>query len=87
MMGAFLALSLSPAVVYRAQEELDAVVGPDRMPDFDDEPALVYVQAIILEALRWHNVLPLGLPHTATGDEVFGDYFIPAGTVIIPNVW
>ena len=87
MMGAFLALSLSPAVVHRAQEELDEVVGSVRMPDFDDEPALVYVQAIILEALRWHNVLPLGLPHTATGDEVFGDYFIPAGTVIIPNVW
>ena len=87
MIGAFLALSLHPRVVTKAQDELDAVVGRDRMPDFGDEESLVYINAIVYEALRWHNVTPLSVPHAATEDEIFEGYFIPAGSVIIPNVW
>ena len=87
MIGAFLALSLHPRVVKKAQDELDAVVGRDRMPDFGDEESLVYINAIVYEALRWHNVTPLSVPHAATEDEIFEGYFIPVRSVIIPNVW
>ena len=71
----------------KAHEELDAVVGRDRLPDFSDRSSLVYVNAIITESLRYHNVLPLGAPHRTIDDDEFRGYYIPAGTVILPNIW
>ncbi|KAI0767315.1 cytochrome P450 [Fomes fomentarius] len=82
-----LAMSLYPAVLRKAQAELDTVVGRDRLPDFSDRPQLVYVNAIIKEALRWQNVIPLGVPHRLTQDDEFNGYFIPKGTLILPNIW
>jgi Cytochrome P450 len=54
---------LYPEVQRKAQAEIDAVVGKDRLPAFEDRPLLPYVSAILEEALRWHPVLPLGTPH------------------------
>ena len=71
----------------KAQAELDAVVGPDRLPDFSDRDALVYVQAIIMETSRWHVVGPLSGIHYTMEDDEFHGYFIPAGTALIPNTW
>jgi cytochrome P450 len=44
----------------RAQEELDRVVGSERLPTFDDRPSLPYVEAIISECFRWHPTSPAG---------------------------
>lgn len=61
----FLALVISPQVQKRAQEELDMVVGRDRLPTFDDRPRLPYIDAICRELLRWQMVTPMGsiIPH------------------------
>jgi cytochrome P450 len=56
----FLALALYPEVQKKAQAEIDAVVGPNRLPDFDDRPFLPYINAVIKESMRWHLVVPLG---------------------------
>ena len=82
----FLGVSLHPEVLRKAHVELDAVVGPHRMPNFGDRDSLVYVNAIIKEALRWQNVLPFVLPHMSLEDDEYRGYFIPAGTLLIPNV-
>ncbi|KAF6755368.1 cytochrome P450 98A3, partial [Ephemerocybe angulata] len=71
----------------RAQEELDEVVGPDRLPDFNDRPRLVYVNALIMEIMRMHQQLPIGLPHTSTEDDIYDGYFIPKGTLVFGNSW
>ena len=71
----------------KAHEELDEVVGPHRLPDHNDRDSLVYVTAIVLEALRWHVVIPMGTPHTTIADQEFRGYFIPAGTAIVPGTW
>ena len=63
------------------------MVGPNRLPDFDDRDALVYVSAIVKETLRWFNVAPLGISHRTMEDDEFRGYFIPAGTLITPNIW
>ena len=55
-----LAMVLYPDVMKRAQAEIDAVVGRDRMPTFADEPHLPYVRAMVKEVLRWRPVGPLG---------------------------
>ena len=56
----FLALVTCPQVQRRAQAELDAVVGRDRLPTFDDRPRLPYIEAICRELLRWQIVSPMG---------------------------
>ena len=54
-------MSLNPEVLRKAHAELDAVVGPDRLPNFSDREELVYVNAIIKEVMRWRPITPLGL--------------------------
>ena len=80
-------MSLYPEVLKKAHEELDRVVGSHRLPTFDDQDSLVYVNAVIKETLRWHPVTPLSLPHCTTTDEVLNGYFIPEGTILLPNSW
>ena len=46
-------MSLYPEVQKRAQEEIDRVVGKDRLPEFKDRDSLPYVAALIDECLRW----------------------------------
>ena len=56
----FLAMATHPDVQCKAQAEIDAVVGQDRLPDFSDRAKLPYVNAIVKETLRWHSISPLG---------------------------
>ncbi len=42
-----------PAVMKKAQAEIDSVTGPERMPDFKDFDALPYIQAVIKETMRY----------------------------------
>ena len=55
----FLAMALYLEVQKKAQAEIDAVVGPHHLPEFDDHPSLPYINAIIKELMPWHLVLPL----------------------------
>lgn len=55
----FLAMVLCPGAQSRAQEEIDSVLQGDRLPTFTDFALLPYVEAIVLEALRWNPVAPL----------------------------
>ncbi|KAF7346243.1 hypothetical protein MSAN_01851300 [Mycena sanguinolenta] len=82
-----LAMVAYPTIQRKAQAELDNVVGRSRMPAFSDLPNLPYIQAVVKEALRWQPVSPFGNPHRLLEDDVYDGYFIPAGTVCIPNVW
>ncbi|KAI0044341.1 cytochrome P450 [Auriscalpium vulgare] len=83
----FLVLLLYPNVQQRAQEELDSVIGQGRLPDYSDRPELPYIDAICKELLRWRLVLPLGVAHASTHDDVYEGYFIPKGTPVLANAW
>lgn len=52
-------MMLNPEAQRRAQEKLDQVIGHDRLPDFNDLGEIPYVRAIVMEAFRWQQVLPL----------------------------
>ncbi|RPD66668.1 cytochrome P450 [Lentinus tigrinus ALCF2SS1-7] len=83
----FLAMSCFPEVQRKAQAELDAVIGPDRMPTIADRERLPYLNAVMLEILRWIPVAPMGFPHQLTEDDVHAGYFIPKGTLVMVNIW
>ena len=52
---------LYPAVQAKAQAELDAVVGKERLPHISDRANLPYVRRIMAETLRWGPPAPLGM--------------------------
>ena len=62
MQALFLALALYPEVQKKARAEIDAVVGTNRLPDFEDRPFLPYINAVVKETMRWHLVVPLCEP-------------------------
>ncbi|KAI0770514.1 cytochrome P450 [Fomes fomentarius] len=83
----FVAMSLYPAVQKKAQAELDAIVGPQRLPQHADRELLPYVGAIVKEVLRWHVGGPLGMPHLSTSDGEYDGYLIPKDSILLVNVW
>lgn len=76
-----------PDIQKRAQEELDRVVGRDRLPTIEDEKNLPYCHAIVKEIERCHNPFWLGTPHVASEDFTYKGKFIPKGTVLVLNTW
>ncbi|KAK0209253.1 cytochrome P450 [Desarmillaria ectypa] len=98
ILSAILAFPLYPEVQAKAQAEPDAVIGHGtRLPNFEDRPQLPYIDAFVLEALRWNPgyVLPvlrvllqfidfnLGIAHRTVEEDVYRGYYIPAGTVLL----
>ena len=77
-------MALFPDVQKKAQTELDKIVGPHRLPDFNDIPKMPYIRAVVMETLRWMPVAPFGAPHSVTADDIYKGYHIPKGTSLIP---
>ncbi|KAJ7252511.1 cytochrome P450 [Mycena rebaudengoi] len=82
-----LAMLAHPDVQKKAQKEIDAVVRAGHLPNFDDEESLPYVSAIVKEVLRWRPIVPIGVPHFVAKEDVYRGYRIPAGSIIIANIW
>nr|QGX89943.1 p-coumarate 3-hydroxylase [Betula alnoides] len=77
----------NPRVQQKAQEELDRVIGFDRVITEADFTTLPYLQSVAKEALRLHPPTPLMLPHRANADVKIGGYNIPKGSSVHVNVW
>ncbi|EIW82685.1 cytochrome P450 [Coniophora puteana RWD-64-598 SS2] len=87
LMAFFLTIVTRPDVQKRAQAEIDAQLGAGNLPTFADRPKLPYVEAVLREVLRMYVILPLALPHSTSADDVYNGYFIPKGTLVLPNTW
>lgn len=78
---------LYPEVQRKAREEIDRVVGTDRLPNCADRENLPYINAVQKEVMRWHTTAAMSLTHRADEDDVLDGYFIPKGALLIPNAW
>lgn len=85
-----------PEVMQKAMEELDAVVGKDRLVQESDISGLNYLKACVREAFRLHPYHALNLPHVAMEDTVVSGYLVPKGSHVLlsrlalgrnPDVW
>lgn len=77
----------NPKVLAQAQQELDSVIGPDRLVTELDLPQLPYIEAIVKETFRLHPSTPLSLPRMASESCEINNYFIPEGSTLLVNVW
>ena len=87
MMNFTLAMLLHPDSQKKGQACVDAVVGEDRLPSFDDIPKLQYVNQIVKEVLRWRPVITLGGPHSNTAADSYNGYHIPKDSIVLGNIW
>ncbi|XP_077213493.1 tryptophan N-monooxygenase CYP79A68-like [Tasmannia lanceolata] len=85
-----------PRILKKAIEELDRIVGKERLVEENDIPHLNYVKACAREAFRLHPIAPFNLPHVSTADATVAGYFIPKGSHVLlsriglgrnPRVW
>ncbi|KAH7671811.1 phenylalanine N-monooxygenase protein [Dioscorea alata] len=85
-----------PDILRKAIEELDRVVGADRLVEESDFPNLPYLKACTREALRLHPLAPFNLPHVSTTNTTVAGFFIPKGSQVLlsrvglgrnPKVW
>ncbi|KAF5388732.1 hypothetical protein D9757_004853 [Collybiopsis confluens] len=82
-----LALVCNPESMKKGQAAVDAVIGSDRLPNFGDESSIPYIDAFVMEVLRWRLVSPLGIAHYASKSDTYRGYYIPANTIVIGNSW
>jgi len=76
-----------PEILGRLQKEIDSVVPKDRLPSLHDKSSLPYLEATLLEVMRFRTVLPMSLPHRTTCDTSVGGFTIPEDTMVIINLW
>ncbi|KAK5176320.1 hypothetical protein LTR44_011151 [Exophiala sp. CCFEE 6388] len=82
-----LLMVLNPEWLVKMQQELDRVIGPDRLPEFDDLTQLPMVRAVVKEVARMRPVTAGGIPHKTTADDIYNGYMIPKGSIVHPNQW
>ncbi|EJD43161.1 cytochrome P450 [Auricularia subglabra TFB-10046 SS5] len=83
------AMILNPDVKRKAQEEIDRVLPADRLPTLADRSkfSLPYLEAVLCETYRLYPPVPLGVPHQSMQEDGYEGLRIPAGAVLIANIW
>ncbi|XP_062818370.1 cytochrome P450 2G1-like isoform X1 [Anolis carolinensis] len=79
----FLLMLKYPEVEEKVHQEIDCVVGRNRIPAVKDRVNMPYTNAVIHEIQRLVDILPVGLPHKVTEDIEFRGYLLPKDTNII----
>ena len=74
---------LQPELMEKVIDEIDRVVGKDRLVEESDLGQLKYVRACAKEALRLHPVAPFNLPHMSMEDCEVPRNHIPKGSHVI----
>ncbi|XP_047327983.1 cytochrome P450 78A5-like [Impatiens glandulifera] len=81
-------LVLHPDIQAKALAEIETTIGSSRAVMESDIPNLPYLQAIVKETLRMHPPGPLlSWARLAIHDTHVGQYFVPAGTTAMVNMW
>ncbi|XP_077126907.1 cytochrome P450 2D15-like [Ranitomeya variabilis] len=77
---------LHPHIQKKVHEEIDRVIGSDRVPTIEDQSKMPYTSAVIHEVQRYGNILPIALLHMTYRNTNIQGFDIPKGTTIIPNL-
>ncbi|KDP45698.1 hypothetical protein JCGZ_17305 [Jatropha curcas] len=72
-----------PKILEKAVEDLDRVVGKERLVQESDLSQLSYITACAREAFRLHPAVPFTVPHVSMTDTTVANYFIPKGSHVL----
>ncbi|XWS28890.1 hypothetical protein CRYUN_Cryun25bG0110600 [Craigia yunnanensis] len=75
-----------PKVLEKARQEIEKVVGTNRIVQESDTANLPYIQAVIKETLRLHPPIPVVSRKSVEACKING-YDIPANAIVFVNVW
>ncbi|CAL0313446.1 unnamed protein product [Lupinus luteus] len=81
------ALLNHPEVSKKANDEIDSLIGEDRLIDESDISKLPYLQNIINETFRLYPAFPLLAPHFSSEDCTIEGHNVPKGTILLVNAW
>ncbi|XP_043717004.1 cytochrome P450 CYP736A12-like isoform X2 [Telopea speciosissima] len=84
---AFSELLKHPRVMKKLQEELNNVVGMDKVVKEEDLVRLEYLNMVIKESMRLHPPGPLLVPRESMDDVTIDEYYIPKKSCVIINAW
>jgi cytochrome P450 len=76
-----------PDIMQKLREELNQVVGKDKLVEESHLPQLQFLSLVIKETLRLHPALPLLIPHCPSSPCTIDKYLIPEGTRVFVNGW
>ena len=75
-----------PNIQDRLYQELRDVVGVNCI-SVNDKNRLPFLEATVLETLRYSTVLPLAVPHYTERETTVGPYRVPQDTIVFVNLW
>ncbi|KAM4695579.1 cytochrome P450 2G1-like [Rhinophrynus dorsalis] len=84
MTHGFLILLKYPEIQAKLKEEINQVIGQNRLPNSSDKLNMPYTDAFINELHRWVDIAPFNVTHTVTKVTHFRGYTIPKDTDIFP---
>ncbi|CAI0465436.1 unnamed protein product [Linum tenue] len=75
-----------PSSLKEVVDELDVIVGKERVVDESEICKLPYFQAMMKEVMRLYPAAPSGGPREFSKDCIVAGYHVPAGTRLLVNV-
>uniref|UniRef100_A0A8C8IBI1 Uncharacterized protein n=1 Tax=Oncorhynchus tshawytscha TaxID=74940 RepID=A0A8C8IBI1_ONCTS len=78
---ALIVLIKFPNIQVHMQQEIDTVIGRQRIPQMEDRKSLPFTDAVIHEVQRFLDIVPFNIPYYATKNISFRGYNIPQGTM------
>ncbi|QRW25889.1 cytochrome P450 family protein [Rhizoctonia solani] len=81
------AMMLHPNIASKAREEIDRVIGTERLPAISDRVDLPYLECVLSETLRWQPPASMEVSHRARQEDEYRGYRIPANSTIKYNMY
>ncbi|GBM69202.1 Cytochrome P450 2U1 [Araneus ventricosus] len=71
----------------KVQQEIDNVIGTERMPSWDDHNKMPYTEATLMELMRWRTIVPINILRYTLWDTELNGYYIPKDSFVLANLW
>ncbi|CAH1800951.1 unnamed protein product [Owenia fusiformis] len=85
--GFLLAMTNYPDIQNNLHKEIDCVIGKEQLPELSDREKMPYMEATILETLRYMSIVATNVPHKTTCDTHIAGCDIPKGTQVWMNLY